>query len=53
MPESCYRKGPHKQSIIILADEPTGNLDSKTSFEIMDILGKIHNDGNTGDFSHA
>ncbi|MEO6546436.1 MAG: ABC transporter ATP-binding protein [Ferruginibacter sp.] len=32
---------------IILADEPTGNLDSKTSFEIMDILGKIHNDGNT------
>ncbi|MEI7965923.1 MAG: ABC transporter ATP-binding protein [Chitinophagaceae bacterium] len=32
---------------IILADEPTGNLDSKTSYEIMDILGKIHNDGNT------
>ena len=32
---------------IILADEPTGNLDSKTSYEIMDILGKIHIDGNT------
>ncbi len=32
---------------IILADEPTGNLDSKTSHEIMDILGKIHNEGNT------
>jgi len=32
---------------IILADEPTGNLDSKTSYEIMDILTKIHNDGNT------
>ena len=32
---------------IILADEPTGNLDSKTSYEIMDILGKIHGDGNT------
>lgn len=32
---------------IILADEPTGNLDSKTSHEIMDILGKIHTDGNT------
>lgn len=32
---------------IILADEPTGNLDSKTSHEIMDILGKIHLDGNT------
>lgn len=32
---------------IILADEPTGNLDSKTSYEIMDILSKIHDDGNT------
>lgn len=32
---------------IILADEPTGNLDSRTSYEIMDILGKIHADGNT------
>ena len=32
---------------IILADEPTGNLDSKTSYEIMEIMGKIHDDGNT------
>src|SRR5258705_9390459 len=32
---------------IILADEPTGNLDSKTSQEIMDIFGKIHSEGNT------
>jgi putative ABC transport system ATP-binding protein len=32
---------------IILADEPTGNLDSKTSHEIMDILCKIHQEGNT------
>jgi putative ABC transport system ATP-binding protein len=32
---------------IILADEPTGNLDSKTSHEIMHIFGKIHQDGNT------
>jgi putative ABC transport system ATP-binding protein len=32
---------------IILADEPTGNLDSITSYEIMDILGKIHSYGNT------
>jgi putative ABC transport system ATP-binding protein len=32
---------------IILADEPTGNLDSKTSYEIMDIFGKIHSLGNT------
>jgi putative ABC transport system ATP-binding protein len=32
---------------LILADEPTGNLDSATSYEIMDILGKIHSNGNT------
>jgi len=32
---------------IILADEPTGNLDSKTSYEIMDIFGAIHASGNT------
>ena len=32
---------------IILADEPTGNLDSKTSIEIMDIFGKIQQAGNT------
>ncbi|MFC0772212.1 ABC transporter ATP-binding protein [Terrimonas alba] len=32
---------------IILADEPTGNLDSKTSYEIMDIFGEIHGRGNT------
>ncbi len=32
---------------IILADEPTGNLDSKTSYEIMDIFEKIHEGGNT------
>jgi len=32
---------------LILADEPTGNLDSKTSEEIMDIFGQIHSGGNT------
>lgn len=32
---------------IILADEPTGNLDTKTSYEIMEIFGKIHEAGNT------
>lgn len=32
---------------IILADEPTGNLDSKTSIEIMHIFDKIQADGNT------
>lgn len=32
---------------IILADEPTGNLDSKTSVEIMTIFNEIHANGNT------
>ena len=32
---------------IILADEPTGNLDSKTSLEIMGLLDVIHKNGNT------
>lgn len=32
---------------IILADEPTGNLDSKTSYEIMDLFHDLHEKGNT------
>jgi putative ABC transport system ATP-binding protein len=32
---------------IILADEPTGNLDTKTSLEIMQIFDEIHQQGNT------
>jgi putative ABC transport system ATP-binding protein len=32
---------------ILLADEPTGNLDSKTSVEVMELFGKIHSGGNT------
>lgn len=32
---------------IVLADEPTGNLDSKSSLEIMNLFNEIHQDGNT------
>jgi putative ABC transport system ATP-binding protein len=35
------------QPKIILADEPTGALDSATSYEVMDILKKVNNDGIT------
>lgn len=35
------------QPSIILADEPTGNLDSKSGQEIMDILNGLHDNGNT------
>ncbi len=32
---------------LILADEPTGNLDSRTGEEIMDVFDRIHRNGNT------
>jgi putative ABC transport system ATP-binding protein len=32
---------------LILADEPTGNLDSKNSHEVMDLLGKLNKEGTT------
>lgn len=32
---------------IILADEPTGNLDTASAKEVMDLFGEVHRDGNT------
>src|SRR5690606_23424545 len=32
---------------IILADEPTGNLDTKTSYDIMNLFQELHDKGNT------
>ncbi|MFO7654553.1 MAG: ABC transporter ATP-binding protein [Candidatus Krumholzibacteriia bacterium] len=32
---------------LLLADEPTGNLDSRTSDEIMTVFGQLHRDGHT------
>ncbi len=32
---------------IMLADEPTGNLDTKTSYEIMELFENLHSKGNT------
>jgi putative ABC transport system ATP-binding protein len=32
---------------LILADEPTGNLDTRSSMEIMDLLGQLHQQGTT------
>ena len=35
------------QPLVILADEPTGNLDSQTTLEIMDVLEHLHQQGST------
>ena len=41
-----YKRQVNSPSII-LADEPTGNLDSKTGLEIMNIFLNLHQKGNT------
>lgn len=35
------------EPVLILADEPTGNLDTRSSYEIMDLLHKLHDRGRT------
>ena len=44
MPETA---GAASRASLILADEPTGNLDTRTSIEIMQIFGQIQAAGNT------
>ena len=33
--------------VVIMADEPTGNLDSKTTDQILDLFDELHDDGKT------
>jgi putative ABC transport system ATP-binding protein len=40
-------RGLVNEPSILLADEPTGNLDSSTSAEIMTVFGELHREGQT------
>ena len=42
-----HRPGIGKQPAVILADEATGNLDTRTSFEILVLFQKLHAEGRT------
>lgn len=43
----CIARAIVNHPELLIADEPTGNLDSKTSMEIMDLLGALHRQGMT------
>ena len=43
----CVARALVKNPKVILADEPTGNLDPQTSVEVMEVLQEINNNGNT------
>ena len=43
----CRRTGTGQRPVLILADEPTGNLDSRSGAQILDLLLTLHREGRT------